>query len=81
LFSRQTIDGFAFDVEILFLARKKGLKLKEVGVDWYYRERSKVRIIRDSFAMTVDLLKLRWRYHRGRYHQSPGKDTTAPGPG
>lgn len=81
LFSLQTIDGFAFDVEILFLARKKGLKLKEVGVDWYYRERSKVRIIRDSFAMTIDLLKLRWRYHRGRYHQSPSKDTSAPGPG
>lgn len=81
LFSRQTIDGFAFDVEVLFLARKKGLKLKEVGVDWYYRERSKVRIIRDSFAMTIDLLKLRWRYHRGRYHQSPGKDTTESGPG
>lgn len=67
LFSRQTIDGFAFDVEVLFLAGKKGLKLKEVGVDWYYRERSKVRIFKDSLAMTIDLLKLRWRYRRGRY--------------
>lgn len=81
LFSRQTIDGFAFDVEVLFLARRKGLELREVGVDWYYRERSKVRLIRDSFAMTIDLLQLRWRHRRGGHHQNPGEKTTGPGSG
>lgn len=64
LFRRLTIDGFAFDVELLFLARKLGLTFEEVGVDWYYRPESKVRPLRDSLAMTLDLLKIRWR-HRG----------------
>ena len=61
LFGRLTIDGFAFDVELLYLARKRGLTFAEVGVDWYYRSESKVRPFRDSLAMTVDLLKIRWR--------------------
>lgn len=65
LFRRQGTDGFAFDVEILFLARKAGLTIQEVGIDWYYREQSKVRPVRDSIAMTWDLLKIRWR-HRPR---------------
>lgn len=64
LFGRLTIDGFAFDVELLYLARKRGLTFAEVGVDWYYRPESKVRPFRDSLAMTLDLLKIRWR-HRG----------------
>jgi dolichyl-phosphate beta-glucosyltransferase len=67
LFQKQTIDGFAFDVEILFLAYQSGMKIKEVGIDWYYRDRSKVRRIYDSFAMTSDLLKIRWRHKRGHH--------------
>jgi len=62
LFRLLTIDGFAFDVELLYLARKRGLRFSEVGVDWYYRPQSKVRPIRDSLAMTLDLLKIRWRH-------------------
>ena len=67
LFQRQTADGFAFDVEVLFLARKSGMTVQEVAVDWYYRERSKVRPFRDSLSMTLDLLKIRWKYFKGRY--------------
>ena len=62
LFRRQTMDGFSFDVELLYLARKQGLTFAEVGVDWYYRSESKVRTVRDSLAMTLDLLKIRWRH-------------------
>ena len=64
LFRRQTMDGFSFDVELLYLARKLGLTFEEVGVDWYYRSGSKVRPVRDSLVMTLDLLRIRWR-HRG----------------
>jgi len=66
LFQRQTLDGFAFDVELLFLAHRSGMKIREVGIDWYHREQSKVRPIPDSFAMTRDLLKIRWRHSRGQ---------------
>lgn len=68
LFGRQVMEGFAFDVEVLFLARKAGLVVREVAIDWYYRERSKVHPIGDTIAMTRDLLKIRWRYLRGRYN-------------
>ena len=65
LFQGQTVDGFSFDVETLLRARRAGMALEEVGVDWHYREHSKVRPLRDSLAMTGDLLRIRWRY-RGR---------------
>jgi dolichyl-phosphate beta-glucosyltransferase len=64
LFQRQTMEGFSFDVELLHLARKRGWTFAEVGVDWYYRSESKVRAIRDSLSMTLDLLKIRWRHRR-----------------
>ena len=64
LFEHQTVDGFAFDVELLVLAAKHGLRVHEVGIDWYYREHGKVRLFRDSLAMTWDLLKIRWRHRR-----------------
>jgi len=67
LFGRLTMDGFAFDVEVLFIAGKEGMSLQEIPVDWYYRENSKVRDFRDSVAMTLDLLRIRWRHLRGRY--------------
>ena len=43
LFQQQRTNGFAFDVEILFLARQSGLTVTEIGIDWYFREESKVR--------------------------------------
>jgi hypothetical protein len=61
------MDGFAFDVEILFLARRAGLTIREAGIDWHYRQQSRVHPVRDSAAMTWDLLRVRWRSLRGRY--------------
>ncbi len=62
LFGRATMNGFSYDVEVLHLARRLGLTIAEIGVDWYYREHSKVRPIRDAFSMTLDLLRIRWRH-------------------
>ena len=64
LFARATLDGFSFDVEVLHLARRSGMTVAEIGVDWHYREHSKVRPFRDALSMTMDLLRIRWR-HRG----------------
>ncbi|MBT98203.1 MAG: glycosyl transferase [Dehalococcoidia bacterium] len=64
LFPRLTIDGFAFDVELLHLARKLGTSFSEVGIDWYYRSQSKVRPVQDSLSMTLDLIKIRWRHRK-----------------
>ena len=64
LFERQELAGFAFDVEVLYLARRAGLDIREVAIDWHYREGSKVRPFRDAVAMAWDVLKVRWHMRR-----------------
>jgi len=67
LFPLQRSQGFGFDVEILFLAQRLGMRTKEVPIDWYYNEGSKVRPIKDSFLMMNDLLSVRWNSMMNRY--------------
>ena len=67
LFRSQTLDGFAFDAEILLLARKRGFTVAEVGIDWYYRSESKVRPFRDGWRTLRDLVLIRWRWFTGQY--------------
>ena len=67
LFQMQHTEGFAFDVELLFLANKRGFSVIEIPIDWYYNELSKVRLIRHSFEMLRDTLLVRWRDLRGMY--------------
>lgn len=59
LFSEQKLDGFSFDVEVLYLARKAGLKIAEVPVMWSEDRDSQVRVMRDSVRMVRDLLKIK----------------------
>lgn len=67
LFPAQTLDGFAFDAEILFLARKRGFTATEVGIDWHYRAESKVRPFRDGWRTLRDLILIRWRWLTRKY--------------
>ena len=59
IFSRQTIDGFAFDVELILLAKRLGFNVIEMPVRWVNSGDSRVRIVRDSFAMLCDAIKVR----------------------
>jgi dolichyl-phosphate beta-glucosyltransferase len=56
-----------FDVELLFLARKLGLRIQEVPVRWYYSAASKVDPLRDSIQNLLDVLKVRLYDFQGRY--------------
>jgi dolichyl-phosphate beta-glucosyltransferase len=67
LFSRQTLTGWAFDVEILFIARLLGYRIIEIPIPWYYNPHSKIRVVRDSFQMGLDLLTIRRNALRGIY--------------
>ena len=67
LFPLQTLDGFAFDAEILFLARRFGFSVAEVGIEWHYMAESKVRPFRDGWRTLRDLIVIRWRWMNGRY--------------
>lgn len=59
LFARQTLDGFAFDVEVLMLANELGYSVREVPIVWYHAPNSKVSPLTDSPRMLRDVLKLR----------------------
>ncbi len=59
LFSKASIDGFGFDVEILYIARKMGLSIVETPVEWYNDLRSTVSPIKDSLKMIFEILKIR----------------------
>jgi dolichyl-phosphate beta-glucosyltransferase len=61
------VDGFAFDVEILYLARKRGLQVREVPVRWIDSPRSTVSPLRDSAKMFREVMALRWSDWRGAY--------------
>jgi dolichyl-phosphate beta-glucosyltransferase len=58
-FARQTIDDFGFDVEILYLARKRGFAVAEVPVNWTDIAGSKVHLWRDSLRMFLSVLVIR----------------------
>jgi dolichyl-phosphate beta-glucosyltransferase len=64
IFSRQRLDGFAFDVELLFIARQLGLSIAEIPVNWQNQAGSKVNLLTDSARMLWDLSRIRWM-HRG----------------
>ena len=67
LFGLQRSNGWAFDVEILYLARRRGYSVLEAPIDWYYRSGSKVRPGVDSFLMLRDTLLVRWWDLKGHY--------------
>ena len=57
----------AFDIELLFIARKMGYKIKEVPVTWIYGDNSKVHKLNDSYYNAKDVLKVRFNYLKGLY--------------
>ena len=59
LFSAQKLDGFSFDVEVLYLARKFGYKIAEVPVMWSQGADSRVSLLRDPLIMVKDLFKIK----------------------
>ena len=60
IFRTSKIDGFAFDVEVLFIAKKMGYKTKEVPVRWIDSPRSRVNPLRDPVKMLLDLLRIKF---------------------
>ncbi len=67
VFRYQTLTGWSFDVELLFLARRHGYNLCEIGIPWYYNPGSKVNVLHDSWRMFFDLLSIRRNARRGIY--------------
>lgn len=62
VFSRCRIDGFAFDSEALYIARRLGYTIAEVPIRWSHKDGSKVSMVRDGLQMLRDLTTIRWMH-------------------
>ena len=67
IFEQQRIERFGFDPELLFLAKRQGLRTAEVPVRWAHDPGTKVHMVRDSLLMFGDLIYIRWNSLTGRY--------------
>lgn len=67
IFPYQTLMGWAFDVELLYIARHHGYSVIEIPIDWYFNADSKISVVRDSLRMFLDLLLIRRNARRGLY--------------
>jgi dolichyl-phosphate beta-glucosyltransferase len=67
IFRLQTLTGWSFDVEVLFIARRKGYRIVEVPIPWYYNPNSRVRIFQDSWNTARDLIDIRQKARQGLY--------------
>jgi dolichyl-phosphate beta-glucosyltransferase len=65
LFRQARIDRFAYDVEVLYLARRRGYAIAEVPVLWFNSPESKVSVVRDTPRTLWDVLRIRWMHRRG----------------
>ncbi|KAF0110845.1 MAG: putative glycosyltransferase [Chloroflexi bacterium] len=70
LFPMQTIHGWTFDVEILAIAIQLGYRVVEVPIPWFYHAHSKIHVLKDSFRMALDLIKIRKIVRRKTYARS-----------
>ena len=67
VFPLQRMNGWSFDVEVLYIARLGSYKIVEVPIPWYYNAGSRVRLFRDSLKMALDLLAIRRNARKGLY--------------
>lgn len=67
LFARQGLEGWGFDVEILYIARRRGYRIVEVPVHWTYGRHSRVHPFRDAWRMFWDLWRVRLRAWQSQY--------------
>ncbi len=67
VFNRQSMMGWSFDAEILFIALRRGYKIVEVPIPWYFNSDSKVRLVYDSLRMAKDIASIRRNAKLGLY--------------
>jgi len=69
LFGVQKMNGIGFDVELLYIAKRRGYKIKEVPITWYYDPYSTMRLWDDSINMLREIWEIRQNWRRGDYEK------------
>ncbi len=67
IFNLQTLHGWSFDIEILYLARRRGYAIEEIPIHWYHHPDTKVSALRDAVQMIKDIFRIRLNARRGLY--------------
>ena len=67
LFKLQTLPGWSFDIELLYLARRAKMRIREIPIHWYFGEDSKVSAVRDALNMIRDIFRIHGNARRGTY--------------
>lgn len=67
LFAVQRLKGWSFDIEVLFVARRRGYTIIEIGIPWHYSEFSHVSPLKDALRMAWDIFAMWANYLRGAY--------------
>lgn len=67
LFPQQRIEGFGFDIEILYIAQRSGMKVEELGIEWRHDPGSKVRPVQDSLRTLGEVMRVRANHALRRY--------------
>jgi glycosyltransferase involved in cell wall biosynthesis len=67
IFNHQTLAGWSFDIELLYIARQRGYRIHEIPIDWYHHPETKVSAVRDALRMIRDIFQIRINAWRGRY--------------
>ena len=78
IFPLVTVEGWAFDVEVIAIARAQGMRVVEVPIEWHYRQESRLSLWRDGAAMFGELIRIRLRSARGLYRPPAGPERKGP---
>jgi dolichyl-phosphate beta-glucosyltransferase len=69
LFSSLTLSGWSFDVELLYIAKKRGYRIAEIPIPWYFMADSKISLFRDTYQLVLDILTIRRNNQNGLYRR------------
>jgi dolichyl-phosphate beta-glucosyltransferase len=67
LFAVGQINGIGFDVELLYIAKRRGYRIVEVPIDWYFNPDSRMRVVRDSLGIIAEIFEIRRNWRAGVY--------------
>lgn len=67
IFRLQTLEGWSFDIELLYIARRRGYKIIEVPISWYFNPESKLSVVQDAFRMFLDIFQIHLNAIKGIY--------------
>ncbi|MGB1286186.1 MAG: dolichyl-phosphate beta-glucosyltransferase [Aggregatilineales bacterium] len=81
LFAVQQMHGIGFDVELIFIAKRRGYQIVDVPITWYYDDDSRMRLVQDSLHILAEIWQIRRNWRRGLYERQspdPKKEKSTP---